>query len=40
MSHRNLPGSRPSMWAIAALFGSSAFLLGSLMLVVADVSPF
>ena len=40
MSHRNVSGRKPSMWAVAALCGSSAFLLGSLMLVIADVSPF
>jgi hypothetical protein len=40
MSHHNPSGPRPSIWAVAALFGSSAFLLGSLMLVIGNVSPF
>jgi len=40
MSHRNPTGSKPSIWAVAALCGSSAFMLAALMLVVADVSPF
>ena len=40
MLHGRDTGSRPSIWAVAALFGSSLFALGSLILVIADVSPF
>lgn len=40
MTNRNSSGSRPSMWAVAAVLGSSIFLLGSLMLVIGDYRPF
>ena len=43
MSIRNRPrayGARPSVWAVVAFCGASVFMLGALMLVAADVSPY